>query len=133
MRSLSLDLFPLFFTKDKPLSIQQFDFLIYRRPRILHLRLLKSHDKGRGGYGSGGGEKGGGDTEQQGSLRRKRVGGSTLRSSVHRQFQAANRRQAGMEAMLVEREAASTDMVATVEAASILAVRGYSSGAMVPV
>lgn len=52
---------------------------------------------------------------------------------MHRQFQAANRGQAGMEAMLVEREAASMDMVATVEAASIVAVRGYSSGAMVPV
>lgn len=52
---------------------------------------------------------------------------------MHRQFQAANRRQAGMETMLVEREAASTDMVATVVAASIVAVRGYSSGAMVPV
>lgn len=77
MRSSSLDLFPLFFTKDKPLIIQQFDFLIYRRPRIPHLRLLQSHDKGRGGYGSGGGEKGGGDSEQ-GSLRQKRVGGSTL-------------------------------------------------------
>lgn len=77
MRSSSLDLFPLFFTKDKPLIIQQFDFLIYRRPRIPHLRLLQSHDKGRGGYGSGGGEKGGGDSEQ-GSLQWKRVGGSTL-------------------------------------------------------
>lgn len=72
MRSSSLDLFPLFFTKDKPLIIQQFDFLIYRRPRIPHLRLLQSHNKG-----SGGGEKGGGDSEQ-GSLRQKRVGGSTL-------------------------------------------------------
>lgn len=51
----------------------------------------------------------------------------------HRQFQATNRRQAGTEAMLVEREAASTDMVATVAAASIVAVRGYSSSAMVPV
>lgn len=52
---------------------------------------------------------------------------------MHGQFQAANRRQAGMETMLVEREAASTDMVATVVVASILEVRGYSSGAMVPV